>query len=317
MSGAGSGNGQQPRSNNVLSNRDLANLIIPTIPAPTTPKPSSRPPKFLENMDRRGPGGMINPAPRPVIRTEENDPMPPLAEAVEAVSRRNARTQRQGIPSSKKRKVGPEEAITPSTKPANTTTSKRGPNLFPKLPEAPAQAEKCDQMLWEMKLAGKGWMEIAEKWEKLTNTTTETKEQDPRETLRKRRLLIEKLAARFVKLKENYAASGTMELPEPYSEAHPADLKYRKISDRKKQDVKLINIMEKTKAQMEDDLWKTFCHNYQQEFGEEISMAEARGRYEDVVNGVPVLKPTAAEERDMLEVKKEIIVDPVAIDDEE
>ena len=89
------------------------------------------------------------------------------------------------------------------------------------------------------------------------------------------------------------------------------------INDRKKQDVKLFDIMDKTKAQMEDGLWNAFCLNYQKEFGEEISLEEARDRYEALVNGVAKLKPTVSEERDMLEIKKEIITDPVEFEDED
>ena len=65
---------------------------------------------------------------------------------------------------------------------------------------------------------------------------------------------------------------------------------------------------------MEDVLWNTFCRNYEEEVGEEISVAEARGRYEALSHGVAKLKPATAEEKDMLEIKKEIINDPVAIE---
>ncbi len=91
-------------------------------------------------------------------------------------------------------------------------------------------------------------------------------------------------------------------------------MKYRKISDRQKQDVKLINVMEETKEDMDSQLWDAFCRNYQEKFGEEISVAEARGRYGALVNGVAKLKPTVAEEKDMLEIKKEIVKDPVKIE---
>ena len=85
-----------------------------------------------------------------------------------------------------------------------------------KIPETPAQAEKWDQMLWKKKVEGKGYMEIAEAWEKLTDTTTETKEKViDAEAVRKRHNLIHYLAARFIKLKESYAASGTMEVSLP------------------------------------------------------------------------------------------------------
>ncbi len=75
--------------------------------------------------------------------------------------------------------------------------------------------------------------------------------------------------------------------------------------------------MEETKAQMDDEVWKTFCRNYKAKVGEEISEAEARARYEALINGVAKLKPTAAEEKDMLEIKKEKRRDPVTIKDEE
>ena len=94
-------------------------------------------------------------------------------------------------------------------------------------------------------------------------------------------------------------------------------MKYRTINDRKKQDIKLFDLMEKTRAGMEDTLWKTFSRKYQEAYGEEVDLDEARARYELLVNGVVKLKPTEAEEKDMLEIKKEITTDPVALENED
>ena len=92
-------------------------------------------------------------------------------------------------------------------------------------------------------------------------------------------------------------------------------MKYRIINERKKQDIKMFTIMEKTRAQREEGLWKDFCRNYKEEYGEDIDVAKARERYEMLVNGVARLKPTEREKKDMLE--KEASMDPVSLDEDD
>ncbi|ETI27858.1 hypothetical protein G647_00307 [Cladophialophora carrionii CBS 160.54] len=331
MEGSGTdGRKQAAGSNDRASNASLVDQLDVSAPRRSKRKPSSRPPKFLNAMDRRTENGMIVPAPPPVIRTEENDPTPSLPSVVAAVQRKNHHKTK--LPPKKKQRLD----TTQQTQPPPPIKPKAASKRDPKLPETPAQAEKWDKMLWEKKLEGKGWREIAEEWERLTDTTTEITDQiKESDAIIKRRQLIDRLAVRFVMLKENYAASGTMEascpssltplmlitlraqLPDSYYEAHPHDLKYQYISNRKRQDVKLIRIMDKTKAQLDEKLWETFCRNYKEDEGLEISVTEARRRYEALINGVRKLKPTASEEKDMIKVKKEIRREPVAIKHED
>ncbi len=223
MSGSGTGDARQGRSNTKsnkkVSNQALIDDIVKSTPTTATPKPPFRQPKLWSTMERRTENGMINSAPNPVFRrTEENDPMPSLADAVDALNEQ--RDEEEDMQPPKRQKTATRDAASLMSKAATTTTPKR----VVKIPEAPGQAEKCDKMLWERKVKGDGWMEIAEEWEKLTETNIATEEEDVdpdavKKRREKRRRLIERLAVRFDKLKQSYAASGTMEVsihPDPF-----------------------------------------------------------------------------------------------------
>ncbi|EXJ63949.1 hypothetical protein A1O7_00284 [Cladophialophora yegresii CBS 114405] len=307
------GRSQEAGRNTPASNASLVDHLGASAPA-SPRKLRPRPPKFLNAIDRRSKNGMINPAPVRVIRTEENDPKPSLPSVVAAFQKENDLKTKP--PPKKKQKLDSNQEQGPQTlpPPPPQPSYKRAP----KIPETPAEAQPWDKMLWQKGIDGKGWREIAEDWERLTDTRIERMgEAKDVDVLRKRRQLIDRLAVRLIRLKENYAASGTMELPDAYYKKHPEDLMYKYISDRKRQDIKLIRIMDMTKAQLEEMLWKTFCRNYKEEEGLDISVTEARESWEALVNGVLKPKPTATEERDMIKAKKAIRREPVAIKHED
>ena len=64
-------------------------------------------------------------------------------------------------------------------------------------------------------------------------------------------------------------------------------MRYKIISDRKNQDVKLIELMEKAKAEVEPLLLETFAAALEKDEGNKMSVSEARERYEALTNGLP------------------------------
>ncbi|KIW96329.1 uncharacterized protein Z519_03398 [Cladophialophora bantiana CBS 173.52] len=92
-----------------------------------------------------------------------------------------------------------------------------GPKKYPGKPllDQYANAEECDEMLWDWKLRGVAHETLHKQWERLT-----------RETIDRGNLI-----ARFVELKEHFAVTGDLEFPPSWLERWPGDMKYKIISD--------------------------------------------------------------------------------------
>ena len=178
-------------------NLENPNNQAPQIPGqqystPGRNHPKDKPPGTTLNL--------VTSAPKRKIRTLSNSPDPPFGPIVEAAV--NAANPPLA-PAAKKPRLGE----------ADKASAIRRPKRGKRIPETFAEAEQWDRDLWTMKMQGKGMVAIAERWEATTGES-----QHPN----KPRKLIDDLSARFVKLKQDFAASGTLPVSLPMSCSPPS-----------------------------------------------------------------------------------------------
>ena len=95
-------------------------------------------------------------------------------------------------------------------------------------------------------------------------------------------------------------------------------MKYKIISDRKNQDVKLIDAMDKAKEQVQPMLLEAFAAIIEKDEGVKMSVEEAHARYEALANGFPRPKKTMAKARaiEKEKEKEDVEVVEAELDDE-